>query len=138
MAQQTTIELFNAPCGMAFQPTKAFLIVADSVSLDWEINVTAAPSLVEWYLEFASGSPLDSNTKWYREVAEEDGGLGVTFMPKVLRRFTENGVNTGLGAGLNFLSAQLIRKHRFVRLQVRCSTGAATVKVITPFGISVA
>lgn len=132
---ETTLKLFEADCQTTYHESKAFLINADAVTLDWNIVVTAGPSLVEWYMEFTSDNPLSSSATWYREVAEEDGGNGVTLMPEVTRKFTSNGVSTGLTAGTHNLSTQLIRKHRYVHLKIRCNTGRATVTVVAPFGL---
>lgn len=115
------------------------MLLADgALSIDFELTTASGPTTILWYPEFARDNPLVASTKWFRELAEEDIGSGVVNMPKAIRSFQENG-GAGLADGAHYLSAQLVRRHLFVRLQMRVSAGAATAVVATaPFGLPTA
>ena len=105
---------------------------AERMTFDFEFTVAAGGSTVEWYMEFTSENPNAPTTRWKREVAEEDIGGGVVHMPNVVRDFV-------LLAGAAARSCQFVRAHRFCRLQIRVSAGAATsVRIDAPFGLGVA
>lgn len=133
----STIELFNANLGPAFQPSAAFMIPVDRVVLFFDLTVAApGPAEVEWYAEFSDGVVAQPPAAWIwrREVAEEDTGNGVVNMPKVVRTMQENGATTGLAAGEHNLDADLVRRGPFCRIQMRAASGAAAAVVSTPFG----
>lgn len=118
-------ELFNNLLTGAFVATDPFLISADRVPLDFEFS---GAGTVEWFLEFASDDPHAASTVWHREVDEEDIGSGVVHMFPVVRDFV-------LTAGNLNRSAQLIRTHKFVRVQIRQTVGAfVTARVLAVFG----
>lgn len=124
-----SVELFNGALGAAFAPTRYLLLSGERLALDFDITVAGAPATVEWFMEFTSQNPSDPATSWHREVAEEDIGGGVTHMPVVVRDFA------ALAAGTTRLSAQFIRAHDFVRLQMRAAVGAVpNLAVTAPFG----
>lgn len=129
--------IFDSVLSSEFQPSRPFLIGADKVTLDWEIEVTGAEGAtaqVEWYLEFTSDDPNDADSPWYQEVAEQNSiGSGNVAMPKVIRNWQENG-GTDLALGDHFLSAQLSRSHTFCRVQVRAAEGDASAKIRSVFG----
>jgi hypothetical protein len=127
------IVLFNAAAPVAFAPSKPLLMSADKFTVDFDIVVPAAggPSKLEWFLEFATDDPLDAGTRWAREVAEEDVGAGVTDMPDVVRNFS------ALPDGTSHKSAQFIRAHRFVRIQLQLAAGLISqVTIRAPFGVT--
>lgn len=109
------------------------LLVADRLTLDFQITVAGAAAAVEWYLEYASDP---SAASFFQEVAEEAAAGGIVHMPKIVRDFQEHG-GAGLAIGTHFLDVQLVRRHQFVRLQMRCTTGGATASVLAtaPFGM---
>lgn len=132
--------LSSTPLTTSFQPSAALLVSGETVVLDFTVVVanTGAALLgrIEWYLEFTSGDPLSSTTRWFREVAEEDAGDGDVKMPKVIRRFTEQG-GTNLAVGNHYFNVQFVRKHLFVRVQIRQAAtfaDACTARIDSDFG----
>jgi hypothetical protein len=113
------------------------LLSDGALSVDFELTTSGGPTTIQWYPEFARDNPLVSTTKWYRELAEEDVGAGVVNMPKTIRGFQENG-GAGLADGVHYVSAQLVRRHLFVRLQMRVTAGAASAVATAPFGLPAA
>lgn len=126
--------LFNGALTASFVAGPPMLLSDGALSIDFELTTSSGPTTVLWYPEFARDNPLVAATKWYRELAEEDVGNGVVNMPKAIRDFQENG-GAGLADGTHYVSAQLIRRHLFVRLQMRVSTGVASVVATAPFGL---
>jgi hypothetical protein len=129
--------IFDSVLSTDFEPSDPFLIGADKVTLDWEVEVTGlegATAQVEWYLEFTSDDPNNAASPWYREVAEQNSvGSGNVAMPKVVRAWQEND-GTDLALGTHRLSAQLSRSHTFCRVQARVADGDATARILSVFG----
>ena len=113
-------------------PTTALLIVAERIVFDMEITSTADGRL-DWHMEFTSDDPLSPAARWYREVSEDDMGGGVVDMPAVARNYVVT------GAAVTRLSAQFVRAHRFVRLQLQqtAAAGISRVRIEAPFGQAV-
>jgi hypothetical protein len=135
-----SISLFNGPLTNAFQPTAGFLLAGETVVLDLVANVASVPPAadagrIECYLEYTTEDPNAVNTRWFREVAEEDIGNGDVRMPKVVRRFTENGADTALAVGIHYLNMQFSRKEGFARLQVRVAAGGANACSLAVFAV---
>lgn len=132
------IDIFSGALGVTFAPTQPFLLHAEKVTVDFVVDVTIGPAVVEWYLEYTSGNPNDTNTIWYREVAEEDVGGGVVHMPKVVRNLEDNDDdNHQLTQGIHYMSAQMVRAHNLCRLQVRLNpvpVAMATMRITVPIG----
>lgn len=134
------VEIFNAVLTTSFVPGTAFLIQADTITLDFTLVLTNGPVSVAWYPEFATGNPNDTTTPWFRELAEEDVGSGVVNMPKTVRVFQENG-GAALATGTHQIDAQLVRRHQFCRIQMRRVTAdpaTAQALVVAPFGLKAA
>jgi hypothetical protein len=124
------VVLFKKPLTASFVPSDPLLISGNEITLGFEIVVTTAPAGIEWYLEF-SESPAGP---WYREIAEEDIGLGVVRTPTVVRTFMDNGAAT-LAIGTHRLDAELRRRRQIARVQLRLAAGGpATATVNAPFG----
>jgi hypothetical protein len=129
------LTIFNAALGAAFAPSRPFLLNGDKLVFDFDIVVAAGPdAVIEFFEEFASDNPLDPNTRWYRQTAEEDIGGGVVHMPIVVRDFQKNGTGP-LPPGTHRLSVPLVRTHHFCRLQIRITAGFATANIVVPFGV---
>lgn len=127
--------LFNGALGGSFTPSLACVIVADRFVLEFEIVVGTLAS-VEWYAEFLEDTdPNASTPPWARECAEITDTSGNVHMPKVVRDFQENG-GTGLAIGTHRISVPLVRTQKIARVQLRAASGAASVKLTTPFGIA--
>jgi hypothetical protein len=120
--------LFKGPLTGSFVPSTAMLMQGDRVSLDFSLVTVGVTTAVEWYMEFG-----DTPACGFRETAEEDVAGGVVGMPKVVRTFRENG-GALLAAGTSKMTVQFVRKHQFVRLQLRVASGAATATITAPFG----
>ena len=114
----------------SFQPSAPVLLVANQLTLDWDITASSGPTTLEWYLEFAS----DPAGPWRREVAEEDAGKGVVSMPEVVRTFANNN-GTALADGSYGYEMQFVRQAALARVQVAVAAGAAVVTVSSPTGI---
>ena len=130
-----SVQLFNSNLTNAFQPTQPILMVGDTLTLDFTFTVTGGVGTsVAWYLEFSSDPAA---TLWAREIAEEDAGAGVVAMPLVIRTLQTNGAGT-FAAGTYAVSAQLLRKHLYARLQIRAPVGTiSNMSIVAPFGLSV-
>jgi hypothetical protein len=123
--------LFNGPLSGSFVPTKAIALVAQKLTLDFEIAASGGPTTVQWYVEFA-----DAPTgPWFREIAQEDSGQGQVLMPAVVRTFANTG-GMSLTDGTYRFDAELVRQQRLARVQLAVGSGAAKVKVTAPFGIA--
>jgi hypothetical protein len=120
--------VFDGPLNGVFQPVLPLLMHGERIVYDFEF-VTAAAANPEWYLEFTSENPNLPATRWKRETAEEDIGMGVTHMPNVVRDFPAP-VVSGMG-----MSNHFVRAHHFVRIQVRTAAGSVGRVIISaPFG----
>jgi hypothetical protein len=129
-------QLFKAPLTGTFKPSRYLLLTADEMTLFWTLVTVKGGdpgTVVEWYLEFTD-NPVVKNATWFREVDEQDTGLGVVKMSKAVRTFNENNASTGLQDGTHLLSTQLVRKAPFGRVQARVTAGAATATITTPSG----
>lgn len=127
-----SLTLFKKSLTGSFVPSSALLINGRDITFGFEIVVSTAPAAVEWYLEF-SELP-DPAGKWFREIAEEDVGLGVVRTPTVVRTLMDNGAAT-LAIGTHLLDAEVHRRRQFVRMQLRLASGGpATAEVTAPFG----
>ncbi len=130
------LTLFDAVPGSGFAPTQPFQVSADRVILNWTAVVTVAAG-IQWYLEFTDENPIDPNTVWNREVAEEDVGSGVTHMPLVVRDFQNFSNGLGLPVGTTGISTNFVRQANFIRAQIKLASGTVTrLKVTVPFGSS--
>ena len=133
-----SIQIFNGNLGVNFAPTRAFLLASEKITVDFLVTVTVGPAVIEWYLEYGSMNPNDPAAEWLREVAEEDVGNGVVYMPKVVRRLTDNdNALHQLAQGTHYLSAQMMRAHQLCRLQVRMAAApvaTAAMRVTIPIG----
>jgi hypothetical protein len=126
----SVVSLFNGALSASFKATKALLIAGVDATFGFEITVVTAPAVIEWYLETGEAP----SGPWFREIAEEDTGLGAIKMPEILRTFTDNGGST-LAVGAHFLDAEFKRRRPMVRIQMRLASGGpATVSVTAPFG----
>jgi len=125
------VTIFNAGLGAAFVPSSAILIAGNSITLDFEVVVTGAPATVQFFLEQSSDKPTLSTARWFQEMSEETASGGVVVQAKVIRTFQENG-GALLAAGTHRMSTQFIRKHRFARIQMRVTVGAASARVDAP------
>lgn len=134
-----SIVLFpGGPLTGAFVPSAPFVMAADRVTIDFTIVVTT-PGLIAWFIEFTDEDPT-TTVEWFREVAEEDQGGGVTEMPVVIRYLRDNSpafpTFVNLPAGTHRLSAQFVRHHKIARIQARITGGgaAATMRAVSQFG----
>lgn len=127
-----SLPIFNGPLTNAFQPSLPLLINDSVVVLDTTLVIAGGPVRVEWYPEFTDDNPFDVNTRWYRELAEEDVGNGDVRMALTIRRFSTYGADADLPPGTYQLDAQFRRVHDFCRIQIRGL--GATARVIAPFG----
>lgn len=134
MAGQSLV-IFNGTLGAVFTPTQPIVMIGERVTMDFDVTVTVNDTKIDWYLEFSEDLSDLLNNPWRREIAEEDIGNGVTWMPKVVRTLTDYGNQNGLDIGVHNLSAQMLRSHKFARMQLRASSGAASVRVVAPFGL---
>ena len=103
------------------------LIVANQLTLDWDIAASTGPTQLQWYMEFAA-APAGP---WRREVAEEDAGKGQVLRPLVVRTFADNG-GTELSDGVYGLSMQFVRQEAMARVWARVTAGAALIMVSCP------
>ena len=126
--------IFNGVLGAVFAPTQPIVMIGERVTMDFDVTVTANDTKIDWYLEFSEDLSDLLNNPWRREIAEEDVGNGITWMPKVIRTLTEEGNQNGLDIGVHHVSAQMLRSHKFARMQLRASSGSASVRVVAPFG----
>lgn len=126
-----TSPIFDALLTAAYQPSAPVVVSDEMIILDFEIIVPVGSTVrVLWYLEFASSNPFDANTKWYREVSEEDIGNGDVRMPMAIRRFSTSGADADLPAGTYYLDVQLKRVHDFCRVQIQGN--GARAKILAP------
>lgn len=125
-----SVILLKATLDGSFQPSAPVLLVANQLTLDWDITASSGPTTLEWYLEFAS----DPAGPWRREVAEEDAGKGVVSMPEVVRTFANNN-GTALADGSYGYEMQFVRQAALARVQAAVTAGAAIVTVSSPTGI---
>lgn len=122
------IVIFQGPLTANFQPSAAVLIESEKVVLDFELVIPGAnPVQVQWYPEYAWGSPADPATRWFRETAEEDIGNGDVRMPPSIRRFSTYGADGDLPTGIYRLDVELRRTHKFCRIQLLGLDCVATV-----------
>lgn len=121
------VTLFKKALTGSFVASGYTMIAGEKLTLDFDFTTSGGPSTIDWYIEFAS-DPI--NGPWRREVAEEDGGMGVVSMPKVIRTFADNG-GTQLTDGAHSLSAQFRRQAAFARIQSRITAGACASFVVT-------
>lgn len=131
-----SIELFNAALPVspaAYAQTSAFHIEGERFAVDVELTVgTAGP--VDFYLEYSEENP--SSGRWFREIAEEDQGGGVTEMPLVVRTLRAEGSPfANLAAGTHRVTLQFIRTHKFGRINMRMRSGAASARIVSVFGV---
>jgi hypothetical protein len=118
-----------------FKPSGYLLLTADEMTLFWTLATLKGldpATVVEWYVEFTA-DPTGKTPVWFREVDEQDTGLGVVKMSKAVRTFNENNA-TGLADATHNLSTQLVRKAPFGRVQARVTAGAAIATIIVPAG----
>lgn len=125
-----SVILLKATLDGSFQPSAPVLLVANQLTLDWDITASSGPTTLEWYLEFAS----DPAGPWRREVAEEDAGKGVVSMPAVVRTFANNN-GTALTDGDYGFEMQFVRQAALARIQACVTAGAAVIAVSSPTGI---
>ena len=125
--------LFNGPLTANFQSSQPLLIEGDRVVLDFVLNIPGpGPVSVQWYPEFTKLNPYDLATPWFRETAEEDLGNGDVRMPLSIRRFSTQGADASLPAGVYYLDAEFRRIHMFCRIRI-LGLGC-TAQVFAPFG----
>jgi hypothetical protein len=119
----------------AFAPSAPFVLVGDRITIDFTIGVTV-PGLVEWFMEFTEENPV-TTAEWFREVAEEDQGGGITEMPIVIRRLAASSPGAppfvNLAAGTHRITTQFVRHHQIARIQARAA-GTATMLAVVRFG----
>lgn len=129
-----SVLLFDSTLNNTFQPTKPLMLADGTLALAFLVVVTGGVSAaVQFYLEYTDGNPNDKNTQWFREVDEQDTGSGVIMMSQTIRTFQlNNGGN--LPAGTYGFSPQFKRLAQFSRVQISVAAGAATAKVLAPFG----
>ena len=121
--------LFRGPLTGSFKASSQLLIVANTVTLDFQLVTSNGPTTLQWYMEF-----FDQDLQqWCREISEEDTGSGVVTMAVVVRTFRENG-GAALADGSHLFSSQFIRRAQLVRVQMRVTAGAAQVTLAAPFG----
>lgn len=129
-----SVQLFNGTLTPSFQPTKPLLLADGTVALAFLVVVTGGiAASVDFYLEYTDGDPNAAATQWFREVDEQDVGLGVISMSQTIRTFQLND-GGNLPAGMYGFSPQFKRLAQFVRVQIRASAGTATAQVTAPFG----
>ena len=93
--------------------------------------VVTTPGPLDFYLEYTDEDP--SVDRWYREVAEEDSGGGVTEMPYVVRTWRGEGSPVSdLPAGTHRAAMPFVRTGVFVRVRARMRSGSATLQIRTP------
>jgi hypothetical protein len=130
--------IFNGLLTANFQSSQPILVPAKEIVLDFLLTIPNGGVNVQWYFEFTKGvddndQPLPMlNWVWYRETSEGDIGNGDVRMNEVIRRFSIQGSDAVLTAGVHALDAQFDRVHAFARIQIRGD--GATAKVSAPFG----
>lgn len=118
----------------AYAASAPFLLTGDRITLDFTADISSAGPL-DWYFEFTSGNPYSADTHWFREVAEEDTGGGVTEMPLVVRTLRgEGSPYNNLPTGTTRVSLSFIRTHLIARLRARMRSGAGSLHAIAVFG----
>ena len=130
----SAVKILDQALSTSFEASTPLLVSSERVTVDFLLAITAQAG-VEWYLEFTDGDPNNANTQWYRELAEEDNGGGLTDIPLVVRAFkAAGGANPGVGTFA--ASAQFIRTHKFFRIQIRAASGTVTrARIFGQFGI---
>lgn len=128
-----SITLLKKTLTSAFQPSQALVIADRTVTLDFKFTVSNGPATIEWYLEL--GEDPSPTGDWYREVAQEDPGNGNVAIPIVVRTFALNG-GGGLTDGSYLLDAEMVRRHKLARVQIRATAGTVSMQIIAPFGMT--
>jgi hypothetical protein len=129
-----SITIFNRTLTGSFVASQSIVVVNNAVSLNFTLTVTNGPATIEWYLELGSDEATPTNSEWFRELAEEDPGNGAVALPIVVRTFAANG-GGGLADGTYRLDAELVRRAKMARVQIRATAGTVQATVTAPFGL---
>jgi hypothetical protein len=124
-----SVQLFNGALGASFTPSSTLMLVAGQLTLDFLVVASSGPTTLKYFLEFSA-----DGVTFFPETAEEDAGGGVVLMPLVLRTLADNG-GTAIANNTAFkASCQFVRQHKFARVQMQVTAGAASVTLSALFG----
>lgn len=126
------VTLFKGKVPASFTPTLWFTLTADQIPLTFLLTASGGPSEFDFYLEFTD-DPTQTPVVASREVDEQDVGLGVVSMSKVIRTFRENGGGL-LQNGQHNLSCQFLRIKPFARIQIQAPSGTIVATISTASG----
>lgn len=109
----------------------ALMLVSEQLEIDFDLTCIGGPSKVEYFIEYS-----EDLITWFAEVADEDVGRGVTFMPKAVRTLADNN-SSAIADNPHFrATCQFVRKAPFARIQMTASQGTVVVNTVTaPFGL---
>jgi hypothetical protein len=109
----------------------AIMLVSEQLQIDFDLTCVGGPSKVEYFIEYS-----EDLITWFAEVADEDVGRGVTFMPKAVRTLADNN-SSAIADNPHFrATCQFVRKAPFARIQMTASQGTVVVNtVMAPFGL---
>lgn len=103
----------------------ALMLVADDLQIDFDLNCSAGPSIVTYYIEYS-----EDLVTWFREIAEENAGKGVVLMPAALRTLADVNSATIANNASFRASCQFTRQAQFARIQMSAAAGTVVINSV--------